>query len=607
MDIDSLREQFDELGVDASHDVLEKCLEICQSYNLEDPVEFVEKWMAYSISNLDGAEPTVQYLLEMENRLYKNQNMKSQKETSKRSVKETSNLKVYNQGNDEMDDDESELLGSYVCITPKNDKKSASRLHRGTPDTSKANTFSPVSYSPLTTAKRTRIESTKAGNVCTFGHYIAISSANTKRNSQNILISLANLNGTQFLDEKVKYMTTALDDGEYVTDRIFKVGHEFSKKILCDAKAKDIADDNEFEDDRVALSHCDELSQEKVRCLGKIFCGGRTDKLDQKSCIFIGFDENKMRAVQLDLMRLKPSAQIFPGEICIISGSNPRGKTFSVTELHAERILQNCRLPSSHRLSEPINFVIASGPFTSDENLLFEYLDKLIENCQNNKPDVLILTGEFFNSKSKLIFDLATETDEHFRKMLVSISERLGEDTKVVVVSSVNDINGSACYPTRPYVFRKGLGTAQNIFLAPDPCILDINGIKIAVTSVDIIKHLADSEFCMNAGGGGGDKIRRYMNCLFHQKSFYPLFPPKIATDIKLLHEYATINEIPHIFIAPSDMRFFMRDFNGCLCVNPGRVKSGEENGTFARITVQPPKEPVKNLNSWISGQISYL
>jgi hypothetical protein len=102
-------------------------LEICKSHRLDDPVEFVEKWMAYSISNLEGAEPTVQFLLEMENREYKHQNTKSQaikssSSSSKRSAKETSNLRVYNQrddDDDDMDEEENELLGSYVCITPK--------------------------------------------------------------------------------------------------------------------------------------------------------------------------------------------------------------------------------------------------------------------------------------------------------------------------------------------------------------------------------------------------------------------------------------------------------------------------------------------------------
>lgn len=303
---------------------------------------------------------------------------------------------------------------------------------------------------------------------------------------------MAELNdGTQWIGETTKYMTvSAQDDGELVAERIFNIGKEISKKILRDQNK------SEEDGDQLVLSHCDVMSHESVRCLGKIFCGGRTDQLDPKSCIFIGFDENKLRIVQLDFSKLKPSVQVFPGEICIIGGNNPRGKTFYVNELHSERMLENCDVPSKDELTESLHLMIASAPFTASENLLFEHLEKLMINCQNNKPDVLILTGAFLPIKSQLIFDVAMELDEHFRKMLAGISERVGEDTKVIIVSSVDDINSSACFPTRPYKQKK-LRPFPNIFMAPDPSIININGVQIGITSIDITKQLADAEYCV--------------------------------------------------------------------------------------------------------------
>ena len=290
------------------------------------------------------------------------------------------------------------------------------------------------------------------------------------------------------MDENIKFLTSSfVDDGQFIADRMFKLGEDISRKILTDQNRTD-------PEDQLSLAHCDVLSQENVNCLGKILCGGRTSELTQKSAIFVSFDENKLRTVQLDLSRLKPSASIFPGEICVITGNNPRGNSFAVTELNSERLLSHSKLPLN--LSEPLSIIVASGPFASEENLLLESLEKLIENCQKTKPNVLILTGEFLKSSSKLIFDLATEVDEHFKNILVSISERLGEDTKIVVVASYDDINSTAFYPTRPYHFKRG-GLPSNIFLAPDPCVIEVNGIKIAATSVDITQHLADSEFCM--------------------------------------------------------------------------------------------------------------
>lgn len=344
-----------------------------------------------------------------------------------------------------------------------------------------------------TTIKRTRIESAKSGNVVvTFGNYAARPS---EKSHQNVTIKLAELgDGTQWINEKTKYMTVSMqEEGQMAAERIFNIGKEISKKIVLDEKKISIAEMTG--DDQLVLSHCDDQSQESVRCLGKIFCGGRTDQLDQKSCIFIGFDENKSRIVQLDLSRLKPSVQVFPGEICIIGGKNPRGKVFYVTELYSERILENCLPPSDERLTAPLNLVVASAPFTADDNLLFDYLEKLMMNCQNNKPDVLILTGAFLPIKSQLIFDIAMELDEHFKKMLSGISERVGNDTKVIIVASGEDINSSACFPTRPYKLKQLVRPFPNLFMAPDPCIVDINGIQIAITSTDIVQHLSDSEY----------------------------------------------------------------------------------------------------------------
>lgn len=84
-------------------------------YHLEDPVEFVEKWMAFSISHLSGAEPTVQFLNDFENKELKNQS-KVQAKSKRVENSERSQLKVYNQ---ESDDEENDILGAYVCITPK--------------------------------------------------------------------------------------------------------------------------------------------------------------------------------------------------------------------------------------------------------------------------------------------------------------------------------------------------------------------------------------------------------------------------------------------------------------------------------------------------------
>lgn len=279
-------------------------------------------------------------------------------------------------------------------------------------------------------------------------------------------------------------MVLARDDGLLLADRIFNIGKEISNKILKDENKSG---------DQLVLSHCNVTSHEHVRCLGKIFYGGRADELNQKSCVFIGCDENMLRTVQLDFSKL-PSVQVFPGEICIIGGNNPRGKTFFVTELHSERTLEKCDVPFG--LTEPVHFMFASGPFTKPDNLDFDYLEKVLESCQEHKPNVLVLSGAFLPIKSQQILDLDVELDIKFMDILAAISERVGHVTQVIIVSSSNDINSSACYPTQPYKQKK-LRPFPNIFMAPDPSIIDVNGIHIGITSVDIVQQMTAAEFCV--------------------------------------------------------------------------------------------------------------
>lgn len=41
-------------------------LDLCTTHNITDPCEFIEQWMAFSVSHLGGAEPTLENLAELE-------------------------------------------------------------------------------------------------------------------------------------------------------------------------------------------------------------------------------------------------------------------------------------------------------------------------------------------------------------------------------------------------------------------------------------------------------------------------------------------------------------------------------------------------------------
>lgn len=65
MDREAILTSFDFINVKPSEGVVTKSLEICVKYGLEAE-DFVDQWSAYTISHLNGKEPTVEYLVQME-------------------------------------------------------------------------------------------------------------------------------------------------------------------------------------------------------------------------------------------------------------------------------------------------------------------------------------------------------------------------------------------------------------------------------------------------------------------------------------------------------------------------------------------------------------
>uniref|UniRef100_A0A182FAD6 DNA polymerase alpha subunit B N-terminal domain-containing protein n=1 Tax=Anopheles albimanus TaxID=7167 RepID=A0A182FAD6_ANOAL len=124
--IETIKEQFDELGIEPSDEVVDRCIEICLNNNIDDPVEFVEQWMAYSVSKLSGAEPTIAYLNEMEANEYTSKARKMGKASSMagagpnslaspRLDSKVSKLTTYRN----VDSVEQDVLQMYGCNTPK--------------------------------------------------------------------------------------------------------------------------------------------------------------------------------------------------------------------------------------------------------------------------------------------------------------------------------------------------------------------------------------------------------------------------------------------------------------------------------------------------------
>lgn len=64
------------------------------------------------------------------------------------------------------------------------------------------------------------------------------------------------------------------------------------------------------------------------------------------------------------------------------------------------------------------------------------------------------------------------------------------------MVPSYRDVHHSPVFPTPEFFINKDKIplSGENLYMMPDPCMLDIEGLIIGITSVDSIKHIAKEE-----------------------------------------------------------------------------------------------------------------
>jgi DNA polymerase alpha subunit B len=154
-------------------------------------------------------------------------------------------------------------------------------------------------------------------------------------------------------------------------------------------------------------------SPEVVWVCGRICCETNEGKINKSSVVLEGSrKESGGNRVLLDLKEL-PSYSLFPGQIVLVEGINSSGR-----KMIARTIIDgiSCQKVSSHpsKLLEyhqsnlfqnghALSVVVASGPFTTSNNLEYEPLQDLLIHVLKKKPDVLILTGPFVDISQPLL------------------------------------------------------------------------------------------------------------------------------------------------------------------------------------------------------------
>uniref|UniRef100_A0A8C1I529 DNA polymerase alpha subunit B n=1 Tax=Cyprinus carpio carpio TaxID=630221 RepID=A0A8C1I529_CYPCA len=351
--------------------------------------------------------------------------------------------------------------------------------------------------------------------------------------------------------------------------------------------------------------------QDSITVLGQVCCDSN-GKLNAQSVLLEAGQEQGGRLVPVNLSELKEFS-LFPGQVVVMEGMNPSGEKFVATKLY-EGIPLPFYCPSEAKqemdeVSEPVMVMMACGPYTPSESLTYDPLIDLITIINKDHPDVCILFGPFVDSKHEQIEkNQVTETFENiFKRCVDSIVEGTkGSGCRLVFVPSQRDVHHHYIYPQPPFSLTNlSKDDSARVTLAPDPCTLLIGNVTFGLTSTDIVFHMGAEEI---SSGTGTERFSRIMKHMLTQRSYYPLHPPaeEVNMDYDKFQQFGQMNLTPDILIVPSELRYFIKDVIGCVCVNPGRLTKGQVGGTYGRLLIQPNPVLVegKRVSPCIAGQV---
>jgi len=597
---EELSDEFDIFGEEVDDDELFKLQEMCKLWSI-DANRIVNEWMAFSASKRAKLNSDT---LEVFDREWLPKKVNSSHTKIKTPREKKQQHRVFNKDtiNSALDNDIA-ILGSYATpeekskitqaakrqLTPE-DLNAAKRLQLGrnqSPHPIKG-VFSPLAASPAGSTPSAKYSSrSNAGDVvCEFG-----SLSNTTWAGEGHVCNVSHFEPTVELNPKVKYMFQKMSEKAIILNDVIQEMGTFLQN------AHGIEE----------YSHVALPSQESVTVCGRVCCDS-IGRLNKQSVLLEGSRETSAgKCISLDLSDLKQFS-MFPGQVISCDGVNPTGKKFAVNKIYNTNPLPfhdsspDQETGTKENVSSRLSVTVAVGPYAPSNSLDYSPLSDLVKYVCRDKPDLLVLMGPFVDTKNTLINsgDVEETYDEIFAKHMIEISratEHLA--CKVVIMSSHRDVHHcSSVYPQPPYsVSSMGpdgvkrlqceIEALQRLMFVPDPCTLKVNGVVLGLTSTDILMHLTKSEVSVGAPGGS-DRMSRLAQHILHQHSYYPLHPPseEVCVDYELWEAYAKLPVTPHVLVLPSDLKAFVKDVEGCICVNPGRLTTGTVGGTYARMVI---------------------
>ena len=387
-------------------------------------------------------------------------------------------------------------------------------------------------------------------------------------------------------------------------------------------------------DEHVPVGH---MSQAEIVCVGRVCCesdGTPDGTLNLSSVMLEGsLADSGGARIKLVLTRVK-ECLLFPGQIVAVKGTNMLGTEFIVNQIYSDASASpssEAAVPGEEEEEEeaelqgqPLQIISAAGPFCVVDNLEYLPLSDLSQQVIDSKADVLILQGPFVDSHNEQVAtgnavtidedDTGTEikNDITFKGLLETrvypeIDYMLEElpHLQVIIVPSPDDASHMCVYPQEPFsqfsflnndlADEETVERMKRVVFMANPSKFEINGMSVAVNTADILLHMK-SQVAKKRPAEAPKKhfIEELALQLLQQRSMYPLFPAPsgFALDVTTLG-HTTLSK-PRLLIVSSKFKWFAREVDDTLVLNPGRLTKGLSAGSFAKLTIRPPKQGLK-------------
>lgn len=567
-----LAEELQIFGLDCEDSLLEKLAELCTLYRQTEE-RMVSELIAFCTSAGKSCL-TGEILSSFEHEVLNKKLSKACHSASKDNRHAGARDIVSIQELIEAEEEEETLLSAYTTPSKGPHKRVSSTpetplTKRSISTRSPHQLLSPSSFSPSATPSQKYSSRTNRGEVVTtFGSAQGVSWSGRGGSGS---ISLKVMGYPEPLTSSYKTMFQQLPDiREVLTCKIEELGSELKEHYKIEGFTPLLVP-----------------AQEPVILLGQIGCDSN-GRLNSKSVILEGDREHSSGAqIPVDMSELKDYS-LFPGQVVIMEGFNTTGRRLTATKLY-----EGVPLPFYQPTEEEGDFeqtmvLVACGPYTTSDSITYDPLLDLISTINHDRPDVCILFGPFLDAKHEQVENckLTSPFEDIFKQCLRTVIEGTrSSGSHLVFVPSLRDVHHEPVYPQPPFTFSElPREDKKRVQFVSEPCNLSINGVMFGLTSTDLLFHIGAEEICSSSGTS--DRFSRILKHILTQRSYYPLYPPHedMAIDYENFYTYAQLPVTPDVFIVPSELRYFVKDIFGCVCMNPGRLTKGQVGGTFGRL-----------------------